>query len=692
MPTAAALRDRGHGGNISYSRKVFIPLTQLCRDVCHYCTFAQPPRRAAAAYLSPDEVLAIAPRRRARRLPRGAVHARRQAGAALRRGARGAGRGSATPPRSTISPRWRRWCSSETGLLPHLNPGVMSRDDIARAAPGLGVAGHHAGDARRSGWRSAAGRISARPTRCPPVRLATIAAAGEAAVPFTTGILIGIGETRRRAHRGAAGAARPARAPRPHPGNHHPEFPRQAGHAHGGRARAGRSTIICGPSRSARLIFGPAMNIQAPPNLSAGALGRADRGRHQRLGRRLAGDARPRQSRKRRGRSSTRWPQQTAQAGKVLVERLAIYPGYVARRRALARPGAAHARCCARADADGLARATTTGSPARDRADRRASSRDRRRAAATATRRLELAASSTAPARATSSTRAEIVRAVRGARRRLRARSATAADALRARRSAATRVTYVVNRNINYTNICYFRCRFCAFSKGKLRANLRGRPYDLDLDEIARRVARGLGARRHRSLHAGRHPSRLHRRDLSRDLPRRQGGRAGHAHPRLLAAGGHARRARRSGCRSRRFSRELQGGRARHACRAPRPRSSTTRSAPMICPDKLTTDAMARGDARPRTRSGCAPPRRSCSAMSTGPSIGRGICCASATCRSAPAASPNSCRCRSCHMEAPIYLQGPRAQRPDLPRGGADACGRRGWRCIRSSPTSRPPG
>src|ERR1700730_7212401 len=60
ITTAALLRDRGHGANISYSRKVFIPLTKLCRDSCHYCTFAQPPHRAAAAYLSPDEVLAIA--------------------------------------------------------------------------------------------------------------------------------------------------------------------------------------------------------------------------------------------------------------------------------------------------------------------------------------------------------------------------------------------------------------------------------------------------------------------------------------------------------------------------------------------------------------------------------------------------------------------------------------------------------
>ena len=84
------------------------------------------------------------------------------------------------------------------------------------------------------------------------------------------------------------------------------------------------------------------------------------------------------------------------------------------------------------------------------------------------------------------------------------------------------RVSYVVNRNINYTNVCYFRCQFCAFSKGKTHENLRGRPYDLDLDEIERRCREAWERGAHRGLPAGRHPSELHRRDLSRDLPRDQ--------------------------------------------------------------------------------------------------------------------------------------------------------------------------
>ena len=231
MAAAAALRDRGHGAIVSYSRKVFIPLTQLCRDACHYCTFAHPPRRGAARLSDAGRGAGDRARRRGGRLPGGAVHARRQAGAALPRGARRAR--PARPRQHDLLSRRdvRSWCCDETGLLPHVNPGVMTATDIARAARRLGVAGHDAGDRRRAAVRSAAARISARPTRCRRVRLATIAAAGEAAVPFTSGILIGIGETRARAHRGAAGAARPARAPRPPAGNHRPEFPRQARHA-----------------------------------------------------------------------------------------------------------------------------------------------------------------------------------------------------------------------------------------------------------------------------------------------------------------------------------------------------------------------------------------------------------------------------------------------------------------------------
>ena len=88
-----------------------------------------------------------------------------------------------------------------------------------------------------------------------------------------------------------------------------------------------------------------------------------------------------------------------------------------------------------------------------------------------------------------------------------------AADALR-RAVSGDVVRYVVNRNINYTNICYFKCKFCAFSKGRTHEDLRGSPYDLAMEEVTRRAIRGVGSRRDRSLHAGRHPPRLYRRHL----------------------------------------------------------------------------------------------------------------------------------------------------------------------------------
>ena len=144
MRTAAELRDRGHGDLVSYSRKVFIPLTQLCRDVCHYCTFAQPPRRGEAAYLDTRAGAGDRPRRRRGRLQGGAVHARRQAGAALRRGARGAG--PARPRHDAVLPRRDGGAGAE-GNRPAAAP--QSRRDDPRghraAARRLGVAGHHAG-------------------------------------------------------------------------------------------------------------------------------------------------------------------------------------------------------------------------------------------------------------------------------------------------------------------------------------------------------------------------------------------------------------------------------------------------------------------------------------------------------------------------------------------------------------------
>jgi FO synthase len=470
MTRAAALRDQAHGRVVSYSRKVFIPLTQLCRDSCHYCTFAHPPRRGERAYLTPDEVLAIA-RTGAEAGCHEALFTLGDKPELRYRAARDelAKLGHATT--LDYLHAMAALVLRETGMLPHINAGVMDRAEIARlrdvsASQGLML-------------ESAAERLCQRggphfgsPDKAPAVRLATIAAAGEAAVPFTSGILIGIGETRHERIE-ALLALR--------------DLHERYGHlqeiiVQNFRAKPGtKMAHAAEPDLAehlwtiavARLIFGPAMNIQAPPNLAAGALAKLvdaginDWGGVSPVTIDHVNPERP-------------WPEldalarETEAAGKVLVERLAIYPAYVAARERWLAP-ALRTPVLRAADSEGFARAenwmpgAVIDPPPMPAIAGNALNPIIDRAAAGG----ELGES-------------DIV-ALFAARGPDFAAVCKAADALRAEASG-DRVSYVVTRNINYTNICYFRCKFCAFSKGKLSENLRGRPYDLDLDEIARRA------------------------------------------------------------------------------------------------------------------------------------------------------------------------------------------------------------
>src|SRR2546423_13883578 len=191
---ARALRDEGHGRLVTYSPKIFIPLTTLCRDVCHCCTFAAPPRRGERAYLALDEVLEIARAGAAAGChealftlgdkPELRYRVAREELAAL---------GCATTLEYLA--RAARAVLDETGLLPHLNPGVMSRRDLAelrRVSASMGIMLETTSErlSRRGGPHfGSPDKLSAR-------RLGTIAAAGGERVPVTTGILIGIGESR----------------------------------------------------------------------------------------------------------------------------------------------------------------------------------------------------------------------------------------------------------------------------------------------------------------------------------------------------------------------------------------------------------------------------------------------------------------------------------------------------------------
>ena len=202
---------------------------------------------------------------------------------------------------------------------------------------------------------SRGGRISARPTRRRRCGLRPSRAAGEAARAVHHAA-----SSSASARRGASASRRCWRcaictALRPSPGNHHPEFPRQARHADGARRPSRRSPSMLWTIAAARLIFGPDDEHPGAAQSRRRRARRADRRRHQRLGRRFAGDARSRQSRSARGRALDALARETDAAGKMLVERLAIYPAYVAAPERWLDPAVAHARA-ARIGQRGLAR------------------------------------------------------------------------------------------------------------------------------------------------------------------------------------------------------------------------------------------------------------------------------------------------------------------------------------------------
>ena len=475
IAAAAALRDRGHRDVVSYSRKVFIPLTMLCRDVCHYCTFARPPRRGERAYLTADEVLAIARAGAAA----GCKEALFTLGdrpearyAVARRELAELGHASTISYLVEMAGR----VLAETGLLPHANPGVLDAAEIA-ALRRVTVSQGIMLESTSERLLAPGGAHHGSPDKRPAVRLATIAEAGVQRVPFTSGILIGIGETRMERIESLL-ALRELHDRY----GHLQELIIQNFRAKDGTRMAGfpepgladlQWTIAV-----ARVLFGPQMNIQAPPNLSPDTYG-------QLIGAGLNDWGGVSPVTPDHVNPEAPWPhlddlaRRTAEAGKVLVERLASYPSYVrdaerwhdpALLTALRR--ASDSEGFARPDAwsPGVAGAVLPSGPTVVVTEIGA---DLRTVIGRATRGETLGED-------------EVVRlfSARGSEYDL---VCTAADELR-HSVSGDQVGYVVNRNINYTNICYFKCQFCAFSKGKLSESLRGVPYDLELPEIVRRA------------------------------------------------------------------------------------------------------------------------------------------------------------------------------------------------------------
>jgi FO synthase len=473
LKEARALRERGHGRIVSYSRKVFIPLTRLCRDACGYCAFATAPGNVPSPYLSPAEVLAIAA-------------AGRHAGChealftlgdkpeirypAARAALEALGYVSTVDYLVAMCAR----VLAETGLLPHVNAGVMKADEMARlravsASQGIMLESTSARLCQRGGPHFGC------PDKVPTVRLAMIEAAGRLRIPFTSGILIGIGETRRE-RIDALFALR-----RLHERHGHLQeiivqnFRAKPATRMADAAEPDLDEILW-TAATARLIFGPAMNIQVPPNLSYQAFPRLleaginDWGGISPV---TPDHVNP----------EARWPQiarlqaATEASDQVLVPRLALYPRYVADAGSWLDPRL-HAHVARTADAAGFARddewSPGLAHPQAIAKPQASSGRglDRLLARAVCGDRLderEIAA----------------LFSVRGAA--VDEICAAADDARQSR--VGPIVTYVVNRNINYTNVCVYKCGFCAFSKGKLSVDLRGTPYDLALDEVARRAA-----------------------------------------------------------------------------------------------------------------------------------------------------------------------------------------------------------
>ena len=474
MEASEALTLKGFGRTVTYSRKVFIPLTQLCRDLCHYCTFAKAPKKLASAYLSAEEAVAIA-------------RAGAQAGckealftlgeqpelryAAARRALAAMGFASTLDYLAHVAQR----VQEESGLLPHLNPGVMSREAIEklrRVSVSMGLM-----------LETAATRLCAKggphfgsPDKAPEARLATLRAAGEARVPFTTGLLVGIGETRTERIE-ALLALREIQQRhghiqevilqnfKPKPGTRMANAPEPVLSEH-------LWTIA-----AARLIFGSAMSLQAPPNLQGdlAALIRAGVNDWGGVSPVTPDHVNP----------EAPWPQlealerRTADGGRVLLERLAIAPAYA--RAAERWVDAAQARPVVhRTDARGLARTCgwITGAAMPVPAYAHQWLRGGRPSASTAPI-LERAEDG----EDLSEEQIVALFAVDGPDL---GALIGAADALRSRVVGET-VTFVVNRNINYTNICSYKCAFCAFAKSGSRA-MRGPAYRLDLRQIAART------------------------------------------------------------------------------------------------------------------------------------------------------------------------------------------------------------
>ncbi len=518
MATARAIRDRHHDTRVTYSPKVFIPLTMLCRDSCGYCTFAQPPARLEQPFLSPADVLKIA--------KQGARNGCHEALFTL---------GEAPEERYTVAGDWLReqgydstvhylhamakLVLDETGLLPHANAGALPADELAllrTVSPSQGM--------MIETLRGDLPCHRGAPDKTPERRLATLESAGELGIAFTTGILVGIGETR-----DDRVAALQAIADSHARHGHVQEVIVQNFLPKPGTAM--RDEPPCPLDEFlwsiaiARQILPPEIHLQAPPNLSDdfGVLldaGIDDWGGVSPVTSDHVNPERP-------------WPELdrlrevTEAAGQVLAPRLTIYPEYALDPDRWL-DDALRFPVLDRSDAEGLARddrgqfwpeKVTAADTVNDGAEVVLVGHTSTAWYAGAQNEPGTLVPGRAAARPDSLVRRALDKSQAGelpdvddiaALFRARGPEVNAiaeyADHLR-RETVGDTITWVHNRNINYTNVCTFKCRFCGFSKGPMSLNLRGTPYLLTLDDIAERAAEAeaLGATEV-TLQGGIHP------------------------------------------------------------------------------------------------------------------------------------------------------------------------------------------
>ena len=516
MSQARAVRDARTGTRITFSPKVFIPLTMLCRDTCGYCTFAQPPARLQNPYLSPEEVLKIA--------KQGARRGCHEALFTL---------GERPELKYEVAKKWladngydstvhylhdmAQLVVKETGLLPHANAGALYHDELAQlraVSPSQGMMLESLRD-DLSCHRGA-------PDKAPRRRLDTLDFAGQLKIPFTTGLLVGIGETRadridaltaiiesHRKHGHVQEVIVQNFLPKPRTGmQNEPPCP---------------DDEFLWTIATARVMLPPEIHLQAPPNLTEdfGVLldaGIDDWGGVSPVTADHVNPERP-------------WPdldrlrEVTENAGFELAPRLTIYPEFVRQPNTWI-DAALRFPVQDRSDADGFGR-DDPGEIWPEKVTAADVVHDGAEVILVGHRSSQwYSGANVAPPTLVPSTKklspaiAEVLACAESGEElneqqivtlfRARGREVSAiaefADHLR-RQTVGEEVTWVHNRNINYTNVCTFKCKFCGFSKGPLSLNLRGTPYLLTLDDIAERAreAWDLGATEV-TLQGGIHP------------------------------------------------------------------------------------------------------------------------------------------------------------------------------------------